>query len=65
MSLIIMLSGAIAKQPETRTSKNGNAFVTTTIRTQTAEGDLFASVTAFSELAPTLAGWPRATRSPS
>lgn len=55
MSLTIMLSGSIAKQPETRTSKNGNEFATTTVRTQTAEGDLFASVTAFSELAPILA----------
>lgn len=55
MSLTIMLSGTIAKQPEVRTSKNGNEFATTTVRVQTAEGDLFASVTAFGDLAPTLA----------
>ncbi len=53
--LTVMLSGTIAKTPEQRTSKNGNEFATTSVRAQTGEGDLFASVTAFGELAPTLA----------
>lgn len=57
--ITIMLSGNIAKTPEQRTSKNGNPFATATVRTQTAEGDLFASITAFSELAPILAGLQR------
>jgi len=55
MSLTVMLSGTLAKTPEQRTSKKGNEFATTTVRTPTAEGDLFANVTAFSELAPVLA----------
>ncbi len=54
--IIIMISGTIAKPPEPRTSRNGNPFTLASIRTQTSDGDLYASLTAFSELAPILAG---------
>lgn len=51
-----MLSGTLTKSPEQRTSKNGNTYSLASIRIPSAEGDLFASVTAFEPLAATLAG---------
>lgn len=54
--ITVMVSGILSKPPEQRTSKNGNAFTLASIRTQTAEGDLYASVTAFGDLCPALAG---------
>lgn len=54
-----MISGTLSKQPETRQSKNGNAYTLASIRIPIAEGDVYASVTAFSELSPILAGMQR------
>ena len=56
MSMTIMLSGSIAKQPEVRTSKNDNPFATATAQVQTAEDDLYASVPAFGDLGKIPAG---------
>lgn len=53
--ITMMLSGTLARQPEQRTSKDGNAFAVATVRAQTPEGDIYASVTAWSDLADTLA----------
>jgi single-stranded DNA-binding protein len=55
-NVIIMLTGTLAKEPETRTSKAGHPFAVASIRVQTAEGDVFTSITAFGSLADTLAG---------
>ena len=54
--ITVMVAGQLAKQPEQRMSKNSNPFTVASIRIQSAEGDMFALITAFSELAPILAG---------
>lgn len=51
-----MISGALSKSPETRTSKTGNPYTTATVRTGEGEDSLFCSVTCFGDLAGTLAG---------
>ncbi len=47
MSIAVMLSGSISKQPETRQTSKGNPFAFTTVRVPSQEGDTYASVTAF------------------
>ena len=51
-----MLSGTLAKQPEQRTSSKGNVYTTATLRTGEGDNAVFASVTAFGDLACILAG---------
>lgn len=51
-----MLAGQLAKQLETRTSKNDNPYTTATLHTQEGEDAVFASVTAFGDLAGPLVG---------
>ncbi len=55
MSMTMMLSGTLAKQPEQRTSSRGNADTTATLRTGEGNDAVFASVTAFGDLACILA----------
>lgn len=54
--ITVMLSGSISKQPETRTSAKGNSYAVATIRTGEGDDAVFVSVTAFGDLADTLAG---------
>lgn len=55
MSMLIMLSGSITKQPEQRISRNGNPYPIATVRTQDSEDARFVSVTTFGDLADILA----------
>ncbi len=47
MTIAIMLSGSIAKAPETRQTSKGNQFAFTSVRVSSQDGDTYASVTAF------------------
>lgn len=53
--ITVMLSGTLAKPPETRTSAKGTSYTMATLKVQTPDGDLFATVFAFDPLAGTLA----------
>ncbi len=57
--ITVMLSGTIAKPPETRTSAKGNNYAVATIRSGEGDDAVFASITAFGDLAGTLAGLER------
>ncbi len=47
MSIAIMLSGSISRQPETRQTSKGNPFAFTSVRIPPQDGNLYANVTVF------------------
>lgn len=54
--LSVLISGTLIRDPQTRTSQNGNAYTTALIRVPTNEEPALVSVIAFGELAESLAG---------